>query len=112
MTERTVTEQQVINAMDKFASQNILGHYGILFDELFPELPKAGEIILVWDNDEKQGGEWFSFVKIDYGSIIVIDRDGDEESWDNYRRQTPAERGEGQLSGPVRGRLHIGMIMV
>jgi hypothetical protein len=96
MTERTVTERQVIAALEK------LGHTAYqltitanIISELFPELPKTKELIFVWDNNEKEDGAWFPFVQIDYGSIIVIDQDGYEESWDNYRRQTPAERGEG-----------------
>jgi hypothetical protein len=96
MTERTVTEQQVIDAMNKFASQNILGHYGIIFDELFPELPKANELVLVWDKGSTTVGGWLPFVKIrDDGRVIVLDEDGKDELWDEYRRQTPAERGEG-----------------
>jgi hypothetical protein len=90
MTERTVTEQQVIDAMNKHSVPSSV------YSELFPDLPKVGELIKVCDEYQKAGGEWFPFVKInDDGYIIVIDIDGEEELWDNYRRQTPVERGEG-----------------
>jgi hypothetical protein len=98
MTERTVTEQQVIDAMNKFASQNILGHYGIIFDELFPELPKVGELILVSDGDlDCLNSYWRQFKEFDNG-FVVVNSGGHLEAdiiCKNYRRQTPAERGEG-----------------
>jgi hypothetical protein len=96
MTERTVTEQQVIDAMDKFASQNILGHYGIIYDELFPELPKFNELIFVWDGNSKEGNTLRPFHHFNNeGRAVVSFLDGSLCEWDNYRRQTPAERGEG-----------------
>jgi hypothetical protein len=96
MTERTVTEQQVIDAMNKHISKNKNDSYHVIFDELFPELPKAGELVLIWDKGSDSTGGWFPFVKIrDDGRVIVLDYDGNDELWDEYRRQTPAERGEG-----------------
>jgi hypothetical protein len=95
MAERTVTEQQVIDAMNKYGSQEPIGHFEFIYDELFPELPKAGELVFVWDNGEIGRGGWFPFVELDCGVVMVTDLFGDKESWDNYRRQTPSEKGEG-----------------
>jgi hypothetical protein len=96
MTERTVTEQQVIDAMNKYGSQEPIGHFEFIYDELFPELPKENELVLIWDKGSTTVGGWLPFVKIrDDGRVIVLDQDGNDELWDEYRRQTPAERGEG-----------------
>jgi hypothetical protein len=89
MTERTVTEQQVIDALKKYLS------FKDTVSELFPELPKEGELILVWHDGHHENAEWYKFDKIDSGLIFVITPYGNRESFDNYRRQTPAERGEG-----------------
>jgi hypothetical protein len=97
MTERTVTEAEVIAALEK------LGHTAYqltitanIMIELFPELPKVGELILCWDENEPDQKNWCCFVGISNdGRSIAIDHEGDEEPWDNYRRLTPAERGEG-----------------
>jgi hypothetical protein len=90
MNERTVTEQQVIDAMNKHSELSNV------YSELFPDRPKAGELIEVVDNGRYWIKKWYPFVGIDdYGRVIVLDEDGEEELWDNYRRQTPAERGEG-----------------
>jgi hypothetical protein len=97
MTERTVTEQQVIAALEK------LGHTAYqltitanIMIELFPKLPKMGELVLTSDKGSTSVGGWLPFVKIrDDGRVIVLDEDGNDELWDNYRSQTPAERGEG-----------------
>ena len=90
MTERTVTERQVREAMNKSSK------YDCIIKELFPELPKAKELIQVSDNCNPTVKDWYPFVGINNdGLVIVLDEDGMEESWDNYRRQTPAERGEG-----------------
>jgi hypothetical protein len=95
MTERTVTEQQVLNAMNKRAPQKDMIIINEIFDELFPELPKLGELILCWD-DLSDFRDWCYFDGINNnGKANTIDYEGDEESYDNYRRQTPAERGEG-----------------
>jgi hypothetical protein len=100
MSERTVTEQQVIkaiaNAFKERLGAQCLQHSlttGLL-KELFPELPEVGELVLVWDDDQKSCGNWFHFIEIDCGVIMVTDHDGDKESWDNYRRQTAIEKGE------------------
>jgi hypothetical protein len=97
MTERTVTEAEVIAALEK------LGHTAYqltitanIISQLFPELPKVGELISVWDKNFTQDGVWHPFVEfIGDGRVIVIGRSGSESAYDNYRRQTPAERGEG-----------------
>jgi hypothetical protein len=100
MTERTVTEQQVIKAMAN-AFKERLGAQCLqhsltagLLKELFPELPEAGEVVLVWDIGENSRGEWFPFVELDRGVVMVTDSDGDIASWDFYRRQTAIEKGE------------------
>jgi hypothetical protein len=97
MTERTVTEQQVINALAKHGYNSIHNPMSQhLMSELFPKPPKNEEIIQVWDNDLIVIKGWYPFVGIHTdGRIIVLDEDGNDELWDNYRRQTPAERGEG-----------------
>jgi hypothetical protein len=96
MTERTVTEQEVIAALNKHAAAFTIPDYTLVFNELFPKPPKNEEIIQVWDNDLIVIKGWYPFVGIHTdGRIIVLDEDGNDELWDNYRRQTPAERGEG-----------------
>jgi hypothetical protein len=100
MTERTVTEKQVIDAMTKHPFTTKYTRHGSRFiDELFPEppeLPKYKELIQVSDNCEPTVKDWYPFVGINHcGRVIVLDDDGNDELWDNYRRQTPAERGEG-----------------
>jgi hypothetical protein len=96
MTERTVTEQEVIDAFNMAVPLDERMSLGLIFNKLFPELPKANELVLIWDKGSDSVGGWFPFVKIrDDGRVIVLDYDGNEELWDNYRRQTPAERGEG-----------------
>jgi len=99
MSERTVTEQQVIAAFNKHCP-NLIPQYRIIFNDLFPEMeapepPKVNEIIFVWDSVFAENGEWRPFLKFyNDDRIIVIDVDGEEEFWNNYRRQTPTERGE------------------
>jgi hypothetical protein len=96
MTERTVTEQQVIDAMNKYGSQEPIGHFEFIYDELFPSLPKLGELVKVWNGGLDGNKEWGIFLYIDKdGQVCTEDECGDEWLWDNYRRQTPAERGEG-----------------
>mgnify|MGYP003653783747 CR=1 FL=1 len=103
MTERTVTEAQISLAIDKhlincgpLKHKNDLLQYRQFFNELFPELPEAKELIFVWDKNFTKSGVWLPFVKfIKDGRVIAICLNGDEEIWDNYRRQTPAERGQG-----------------
>jgi hypothetical protein len=96
MTERTVTEQQVIDAMNKHGIEHRMAYFEVIWDELFPELPKANELVLIWDKGSTTVGGWLPFVGISGdGRVIVLDDDGNDELWDEYRRQTPAERGEG-----------------
>jgi hypothetical protein len=99
MTERTVTEAEVIAAMNKHISKNKNDSYHVIFDELFPELPKVGELILVWDkekNDNKHE-DWLHFHRInELGNVVTMcPSSAIIHVWQHYRRQTPAERGEG-----------------
>jgi hypothetical protein len=96
VSERTVTEAEVIAAMNKHSSRHDAFYSSNVFDELFPELPKYKELIQVSDNCEPTVKDWYPFVGINHcGRVIVLDDDGNDELWDNYRRQTPAEKGEG-----------------
>jgi hypothetical protein len=102
MTERTVTEQQVISALVNVFKPNLgVQHmqYFIttgLLKELFPELPKVGELILCGDKGPSKGVEdWQRFKKLHENGKIITEANGFTYTWDFYRRQTPAERGEG-----------------
>jgi hypothetical protein len=99
MTERTVTEQQVIDAMNKYGSQEPIGHFAFIYDELFPELPKVGELILVWDKEKNNNNheDWLHFHRInEFGHVVTMcPSSAIIHIWKHYRRQTPAERGEG-----------------
>jgi hypothetical protein len=96
MTERTVTEAEVIAALEK------LGHTAYqltitanIMIELFPELPKVGELILCWDASHPDCKDWRYFDGFNnYGKVNTINYEGGVETFDYYRRQTPAERGE------------------
>ena len=93
MSERTVTEQQVIDAMNKYVSLQKKALFNELFEALFPEQPKVGELILVWDAIG-DGLEWRSFAYMSGNEIHTLDEEGCGWENYNYRRQTPAERGE------------------
>jgi hypothetical protein len=98
MTERTVTEAEVIAAMNKYGSQKPIGHFEFIYDELFPELPKANELILCWNGEQNNDDQhWMPFVKLTAsGNVIAkFPYSGIIYNWEHYRRQTPAERGEG-----------------
>jgi hypothetical protein len=97
MTERTVTEQQVIDAMNKYGSQEPIGHFAFIYDELFPELPKVGELIKPWDHKlEPDIHTWRPFHGIsENGNVQTLSDIDCVVEWLYYRRQTPAERGEG-----------------
>ena len=95
MTERTVTEAQVLNAMNKRAPQKDMIIINEIFDELFPELPKVGELIFVWDDNQPYCKDWYAFIEFTGGNVAVAHYDGGRLYFDNYRRQTPTERGEG-----------------
>jgi hypothetical protein len=96
MTERTVTEKNIRDALKNRNLNPDHLYFKTVLDELFPELPKANELVLIWDKGSTTVGGWLPFVKIrDDGRVIVLDEDGNDELWDEYRRQTPAERGEG-----------------
>ena len=93
MTERTVTEQQVIDAFNK-NSHLLAPQYQIIFDELFPELPKSGELIQCFNNNTSNK-VWRAFCHFaPCFEVVVKDSNGSQFVYDNYRRQTPAERGE------------------
>ena len=95
MSDRTVTEQQVIDAMNKYVSLQKKALFNELFEALFPELPKAKELVLCW-NGAIDEGEWLKCFSFDAdGNILTKNEYGDHCEWENYRRQTPAERGEG-----------------
>ena len=95
MSDRTVTEQQVIDAMNKYVSLQKKALFNELFEALFPELPKVGELILCWDDNQDNCKTWCNFNGINNnGKANAIDDEGDEELYDNYRRLTPQERGE------------------
>jgi hypothetical protein len=104
MTERTVTltKQQIKGLMYKcglLSTKLYLEQYREFFDELFPELPAHNELILVWVDHEipENIDRWYQFEK--------LNSDGSVDVWhpttkyrynfDNYRRQTSAEKGEG-----------------
>jgi hypothetical protein len=94
MTERTVTEQQVIDVFNKPLPQDERIYLNAIFEKLFPELPKAKELVLCW-NGAIDEGEWRKFFSFDAdGNILTKNEYGDHCEWENYRRQTPAERGE------------------
>jgi hypothetical protein len=100
MTERTVTEQQVINALAKHGYNSIHNPMSQhLMSELFPELPAHKELVKVWNEDvEPEENEcWRKFRKIsDSGNPLVYYGERCHPiEWNNYRRQTQAERGEG-----------------
>ncbi|MFT5451722.1 MAG: hypothetical protein ACI9N9_001208 [Enterobacterales bacterium] len=96
MTERTVTEAEVIAAMNKHSSRHDAFYSSNVFDELFPELPKVGELVKLWDSGDPNLGFWDKVLGFNVdGHVIIMGEEGDDESWNSYRRQTPAERGEG-----------------
>jgi hypothetical protein len=93
MTERTITEQQVIDALKKRLS------FKDTVSSLFPELPKHNELILVWVDEDipEKIDRWYKFEAFrSDGSVDVRHPTTNYRyNFDNYRRQTPAERGEG-----------------
>jgi hypothetical protein len=98
MTERTVTEQQVIDAFNMAVPLDERMSLGLIFNKLFPEPPKVGELILVSDGDlDCLNSYWRQFKEFD-NVFVVVNSGGHLEAdiiWKNYRRQTPAEKGEG-----------------
>jgi hypothetical protein len=99
VTERTVTEQQVIDAMNKHSSRHDAFYSSNVFDELFPELPNQGELILVWDKEKNDNNhqDWLHFHRInELGNVVTMcPSSAIIHVWQHYRRQTPSERGEG-----------------
>jgi hypothetical protein len=95
MSDQTVTKKQVREALTATCHTTIAIDESIL-NHLFPELPKRHEMIFVWNKIFTANGEWRPFLRFHYDSHIVVeDGDGEEEFWENYRRQTPTEKGEG-----------------
>jgi hypothetical protein len=73
-------------------------NYEELLSELFPDLPKVDELILVWDrpsNNEMQ--DWQHFVRFDENEKVETrcPVHGEIYTWDTYRRLTTTEKGEG-----------------
>jgi hypothetical protein len=99
MTERTVTEQQVVDVFNIAVPLDQRIFLNLIFSELFPELPAHNELVKVWNNDEllENNNQWYLFQKLNSdGSVHVrYPTTTDRYDFDNYRRQTPAERGEG-----------------
>ncbi len=93
MTERTVTEKQVRDAL-AFSSQTTIAIDERILNRLFPELPKVGELVLVWD-EIPEGADWQTVISISGNEIKTLSFDGEHYKSCNYRRQTPAEKGEG-----------------
>jgi hypothetical protein len=97
MTERTVTGKQVVDAIEKLNIDTPIA-MGLL-KELFPERPNHNELIKVWDGStEPEDNEvWRRFKKMapDGDAITYVGAGPMGLRWDNYRRKTPAERGEG-----------------
>lgn len=94
MEEQRITQQELHDVFHKhFASFPNL--YRLMINELFPERPKLGEIIRVWDDDENS----YSFRELacfNSDGTVVCSLIGGTLTmpYKNYRRQTPAERGE------------------
>jgi hypothetical protein len=97
MTERTVTEQQVIDAFNMAVPLDERMSLGLIFNKLFPELPKRGELIKPWDHKlEPDIHRWRPFHGIsENGNVQTLSDIDCVVEWLYYRRQTPAERGEG-----------------
>jgi hypothetical protein len=99
MTERTVTEQQVIDVFNKPLPQDERVYLNAIFEKLFPELPAHNELVKVWNGkvEPEKYAAWRRFKKISASGTVItyFGSAGQENQWDNYRRQTPAERGEG-----------------
>jgi hypothetical protein len=99
VSERTVTEQQVIDAMNKHGIEHRMAYFEVIWDELFPELPAHNELIKVWNVATEPGDNevWRRFKKMtpDGDALTYFGTGSMGVQWANYRRQTPVERGEG-----------------
>jgi hypothetical protein len=88
VTERTVTEQQVIDALKKRLS------FKDTVSSLFPELPKPGELVDVSDTLAPMPyGNWRPFHHIDNEGRVFVGP-ASLVGWKHYRRQTPTQKGE------------------
>jgi len=92
---RMVTEEAIRSTLQRITPDELMVQKVV--DELFPEpAPKVGEIIQVWDSVYHGHKVWLSFVTFNIkGEAVVTTHDGKKKEYDTYRRQTPAERGEG-----------------
>jgi hypothetical protein len=99
MTERTVTEQQVIDVFNIAVPLDQRIFLNLIFSELFPELPAHNELIKVWNKkvEPEEDEVWRRFRKMSAcGNVITyFGAAGHGKQWVHHRRQTPAERGEG-----------------
>ncbi len=97
MPERTVTEQQVIDALN--AHSGSLCFKSSIINELFPELPKHNELILVWVDEDipEKIDRWYKFEAFRSDGSVDVRHPTTNYRYnvDNYRRKTRAERGEG-----------------
>jgi hypothetical protein len=94
MTERTVTEQQIRDALKNRNLNPDHLYFKTVLDELFPEPPQVGEIILGISLLSGQTG-WGRFLHFtDDGAVCTHDGNSTKTIWSKYRRQTAIERGE------------------
>ena len=96
MSDRTVTEQQVRSAFIDHLSPNQIICFNHVMDELFPELPKLGELIDVSDTFVRMpSGNWRPFHHIGNDGRVFTGSipDGTLVGWKRYRRQTPTQKG-------------------
>jgi hypothetical protein len=92
MTERTITESQLEQLLKDSKQETYWRHE--VMETAFPKLAKAGELINV-NNGSIEVENWEKFICFgDHGRVITGNRFGEQMEWENYRRQTPAERGE------------------
>ena len=92
MEERKITQQELYDVFHKYYA-SFPNLYRLMINELFPEPPKAKELIRCWNRDGYS--TWRAFVRFESnGSVVVANEDSKEFVWKSYRRQTPAERGE------------------
>ena len=97
MSERTVTECEVIAAFNKHGKQVNSDLFNILIQDLFPAPqvpPQAGEIIRVWDDGDSYSFKRFSHFDSNGLVVVLATRHGGTVTYGNYRRMTPTERGE------------------
>jgi hypothetical protein len=103
---RAVTEEVLKQALlsRRLTHEKAMGscciqiNYEELLSELFPDLPKVDELILVMDHgSSKSPEEWQRFEKFDNNGKVVTrcPVTNFNYTWDTYRRLTTTEKGEG-----------------